>query len=91
MFILSSIWKKVFSLEYSKNIQSSYLSLEFGKTWSNISHPALEFSGFLLGLLSLHIVSVDTGLQLSKLIVKAKTCQANTPQTQNQEDRLQTL
>lgn len=91
MFILSSIWKKVFSLEYSKNIQSSYLSLEFGKTWSNISHPALEFSGFLLGLLSLHIVSVDTGLQLSKLIVKAKMCQANTPQTQNQEDRLQPL
>lgn len=91
MFILSSIWKKVFSLEYSKNIQSSYLSLEFGKTWSNISHPALEFSGFLLGLLSLHIVSVDTGLQLSKLIVKAKTCQDYTPQTQNQEDRLQTL
>lgn len=91
MFILSSIWKKVFSLEYSKNIQSSYLGLEFGKTWSNISHPALEFSGFLLGLLSLHIVSVDTGLQLSKLIVKAKTCQGNTPQTQNQEDRLQTL
>lgn len=68
-----------------------YLSLEFGKTWSDISNPALEFSGFLLGLLSLHIVSVDTGLQLSKLIVKAKTCQANTPQTQNQEDRLHPL
>lgn len=83
--------KKCFLWNIPRIFNPPYLSLEFGKTWSNISHPALEFSGFLLGLLSLHIVSVDTGLQLSKLIVKAKTCQANTPQTQNQEDRLQTL
>mmetsp|Transcript_33182 Transcript_33182/g.53404 ORF Transcript_33182/g.53404 Transcript_33182/m.53404 type:complete len:321 (+) Transcript_33182:328-1290(+) len=52
---------------YDLVAQFGILSLQLGKTRHHVSHSALEFLGLLLGLQSLHVVSVDAGLELSQL------------------------
>lgn len=62
-----SIWLQVMMRWFTH-----YLSLQLGDTWSEITKSALEFSGLLLGLYCLHVVPVDSSLELSELMIESK-------------------